>query len=187
MIQARESVEWSPGSNRSLCPVAAESCLLPRCRGLQQCGRFLPCGTRCIIDGWLIGNSITQRLLGRQTVGHRYPVRTIELEHRREGKVSFRDASPPSADLLGMPSGRSLVHSLTDDLPDNCGCSRAASRQRSAARSSGVNLLRGSQCPDRWRGCTFHGCSSRLVFSAGARVHARVPVCVFLCIILCMK
>lgn len=132
-MQARESVEWSPGSNRSLCPVAAESCLLPQCRGLQQCGRFLPRGTRCIIDGWLIGNSITQRLLGRQTVGHRYPVRTIELEHRREGKVSFRDASPPSADLLGMPSGRSLVHSLTDDLPDNCSCSRAASRQRSAA------------------------------------------------------
>lgn len=81
-----------------------------------------PHGTRCIIDGWLIGNSITQRLLGWQTLGHRYPVRTIELGHRRGGKVSFRDASPLSADLLGMPNGHSLVQSLTDDLPNNCSC-----------------------------------------------------------------
>lgn len=58
--------------------------------------------------------------------------------------MSFRDASPPSADLLGMPNGRSLVHSLTDDLTDNCSCSRAAGRQHSAAQSSGVNLLRGT-------------------------------------------
>lgn len=170
MIQARESVEWSPGSNRSLCPVAAESCLLPRCRGLQQCGRFLPRGTRCIIDGWLIGNSITQRLLGRQTVGHRYPVRTIELEHRREGKVSFRDASPPSADLLGMPSGRSLVHSLTDDLPDNCSCSRAASRQRSAARCSGANLLRGTSV---WTG----GAAAHFMAAARGSLLAPALVC----------
>lgn len=90
------------------------------CRRLDECGCFFPRGTRCIIDGWLIGNSITQRLLGWQTVGHRYPVRTIELEHRRERKVSFRDASPLPADLPRTPKGHSLVHSLTDDLPNNC-------------------------------------------------------------------
>lgn len=123
MIQARELSKRSTGSNRSLCSDWADSCLLPPSRGPEQCGRLFPHGTRCIIDGWLIGNSITQRLLGWQTLGHRYPVRTIELEHRRKGKVSFRDTSPLSADLLGMPNGHSLVHSLTDDLPNNCSCS----------------------------------------------------------------
>lgn len=35
--------------------------------------------------------------------------------------MSFRDASPLSADLLGMPNGHCLVQPLTDDLP-NCSC-----------------------------------------------------------------
>lgn len=137
-----ESSQWTPGSNRSLWPVGAESCLLPPCRGPEQCGRLFPHGTRCIIDGWLIGNSITQRLLGWQTLGHRYPVRTIELEHRRGGKVSFRDVSPLSVDLLGTPNGHSLVQSLTDDLPNNCSWSWAASWLGSAAQSS-ENLITG--------------------------------------------
>lgn len=119
--------EWKPGSNRSLYPVRAESCLLLLCRGLEQCGQRFPPGTRCIIDGWLIGNSITQRLLGWQTLGHHYPVRTIELEQRKGGKVSFRDASFLSSDLLGMPNSHSLVHTLTDDLPSNCSFSQVAS------------------------------------------------------------
>lgn len=118
------------------CPVQTESCLLPPCRGSVQCGCVFPYGTRCIIDGWLIGNSITQRLLGWQTLGHRYPVKTIELVHRREGKVSFRDASSLSSDLLGMPNGHSLVHALTDDLP-NCSCSWL----ESAAQSSREKLI----------------------------------------------
>lgn len=117
MTQGREARERSSGSNRSLCPVLADFCLLPVCS--SAFASFLV-ETRCIIDGWLIGNSITQRLLGWQTVGHRYPVRTIELECRRGGKVSFRDASPRSADLLGMPNGHCLVQLLTDDLPHNC-------------------------------------------------------------------
>lgn len=138
LIQARKSSERSPGSNRSFGPVGAESCLLPPSRRLDQCGCFFPRGTRCIIDGWLIGNSITQRLLGWQTVGQRYPVRTIELEHRREREVSFRDASPLPADLLRIPKGHSLVHSLTDDLPSNCSCSRPASWPRNAAWRCGT-------------------------------------------------
>lgn len=143
LIQAIESSEWSPRSNRSFWPVGAESCLLPSCGGPEQCGRLYPHGTRCIIDGWLIGNSITQRLLGWQTLGHRYPVRTIELEHRRGGKVSFRDVSPLSADLLGMPNGHSLVHSLTDDLPNNCSCSWVVSWLYSAAHNTGEKLITG--------------------------------------------
>lgn len=184
-MQARESSEWSPGSNRSLCPVGAESCLLPPCRGLEQCGCFFPHGSRCIIDGWLIGNSITQRLLGWQTVGHRYPVRTIELEHRRDGKVSFRDASPLSADLLGMPNGHSLVHSLTDDLPNNCSCSRAASwlwivLHRAVEPFYG-ELVSGQVV---WLYISWLWFVVDLVF---VHVHACVRVCVFLSIILCMK
>lgn len=152
LIQDRKSSECSPGSNRSFSPVGAESCLLPPCGRLDQCGCFFPHGTRCIIDGWLIGNSITQRLLGWQTVGQRYPVRTIELEHRRERKVSFRDASRLPADLLRMPKGHSLVHSLTDDLPNNCGCSRTASWLGNAAERRGTGVWTGG-C-----GCTFDGC-----------------------------
>lgn len=118
IMQGREARERSSGSNRSLRPVMAGFCLLPACSSVFA--SFLV-ESRCIIDGWLIGNSITLRLLGWQTVGHRCPVRTIELECRRGGKVSFRDASPLSADLLGMPNGHCLVHPLTDDLPN---CSR---------------------------------------------------------------
>lgn len=109
----------------------------------RSSGRLFPHGTRCIIDGWLIGNSITQRLLGWQTLGHRNPVRTIELEQRREGKVSFRDAFPLSADLLGIPNGHSLVQSLTDDLPNNCSCSWEASWLDSGTQTGGERLVTG--------------------------------------------
>lgn len=118
MTQGGGARERSSRSNRSLCPVMADFCLLPA--RSSAFASFLV-ETRCIIDGWLIGNSITRRLLGWETVGHRCPVRTIELECRRGGKVSFRDASPLSADLLGMPNGHCLVQLLTDDLP-NCSC-----------------------------------------------------------------
>lgn len=127
-------------SNGYLWPVVAESCLLPPCRGLEQCGRLFPHGTRCIIDGWPIGNSITQRLLGWQTLGHHYPVRTIELEHRRGWKVSFRDVSLFSPFFHGMPDGHSLVHTLTVDL-HNCSCGCTASRSDSAVVSSSAKLI----------------------------------------------
>lgn len=134
--------EWSPGSNISLSGQSEQNRVsLLHARGRSSVVVSSPHGTRCIIDGWLIGNSITQRLLGWQTEGHRYPVRTIELEHRRGEKVSFRDASPLSADLLGTPNGHSLVHSLADDLPN--GCSWTACWPNTAAQSRGENLIRG--------------------------------------------
>lgn len=152
----------SPGSNRLFWSVATESCLLPPCRELEQCGRLFPHGTRCIIDGWLIGNSITQRLLGWQTLGHRYPVRKIELEHRSGGKVSFRDASLLAADLLGMWNGHSLVHPLTDDLPSN----RRYSWRDSAAKSR-PKLITGEPVSGQC-GCTFCGWISSLPVRAHA-------------------
>lgn len=121
----------------------ADFCLLPA--RSSTLASFLV-ETRCIIDGWLIGNSITQRLLGWQTVGHRYPVRTIELECRRGGKVSFRDAAPLSADLLGMPNGHCLVQPLTDDLPQQL------------QPKTGCRLR---------RGCTIYGISAWHIKSLG--------------------
>ena len=142
--------------SRSLWAVGAEPCRLPPCSGPEQSSCLFPHGTRCIIDGWLIGNSITQRLLGWQTLGHRYPVRTIELGHTRGEKVSFSDASPLSADLLGMPNGHSLVHSLKDDLPNSCSCGWAAYRLDSAEQSS-EEKLRLISVQTVWCGRTFHG------------------------------
>lgn len=160
VTQAREA--RSAGSNRLFWSVATESCLLPPSRGPEQCGRLFPHGTRCIIDGWLIGNSITQRLLGWQTLGHRYPVRKIELEHRSGGKVSFRDASLLSADLLGMYNGHSLVHSLTDDLPNNCSCSCVGSWLDRAVQSYAELITGGASVWAVWCGCTFCGWSLSL-------------------------
>lgn len=57
--------------------------------------------------------------------------------------MSFRDAFPLSADLLGIPNGHSLVQSLTDDLPNNCSCSWEASWLDSGTQTGGERLVTG--------------------------------------------
>ena len=92
--------------------------------------------------------------------------------------MSFRDASLLTADLLGMPNGHSLVHSLTDDLPNNCSCSWAASWLDVAAQSSREKLITGESVSGQ-SGVVVH---FKAVVCGGFSVRACASTHTYLCI-----
>ncbi len=140
--QARKSSEWSPGSNRSL---SSHSRILSPSSmpGVSLVWLCLPSWNQMhywwIADWELNYTEIT----GLADTGTPLSCQNdwISAQKRRESVLQRRLSSPLSADLLGMPNRLSLVHSVTDDLPNNCSCSWAASWLDSAAQSRRETLF----------------------------------------------